>query len=83
MRVDLAFSSTGLTAELPDGFNYRLLEARSAMPLADSADAIERALDNPVGSPPLRRSPRAERAPRLRYATSPARRRTNSPSRLS
>ncbi|MEK7407800.1 MAG: nickel-dependent lactate racemase [Acidobacteriota bacterium] len=53
MRVDLAFGKTGLTADLPEGFRYRVLEARSAVPLAHAAGAIERALDEPIGSPPL------------------------------
>lgn len=53
MRVDLAFGKTGLTAILPEGFRYRLLEARSAQPLADSASALNAALDAPAGTPPL------------------------------
>ncbi len=53
MRTKLAFGKTGLTAELPEGFRYRVLEARSAVPLADAAGAIERALDEPIGAPPL------------------------------
>jgi lactate racemase len=53
MRMDLAFGKTGLTTTLPEGFRYRVLEARSAQPLADPAGAIEAALDNPVASRPL------------------------------
>src|SRR2546426_4507773 len=53
MRIDLAFGKTGLTVELPSGFRYRVLEARSAQPLADPATAIEKALDSPIGSAPL------------------------------
>ena len=53
MRVDLAFGKTGLTAILPDRFRYKLLEARSAVPLPDSAAALEAALDSPIGAPPL------------------------------
>jgi len=49
MKVNLAFSTTGLTAELPHGFDYRVLEARSALPLRDVPGAIERALDEPIG----------------------------------
>ena len=38
MRVDLAFGkSTGI--ELTDGFRYRLLEARFAVPLSDPQEA--------------------------------------------
>src|SRR5712691_5761387 len=53
MRLDLAFGKTGLTTTLPEGFSYRVLEARSAQPLADPAAAIEAALDKPVASPSL------------------------------
>jgi nickel-dependent lactate racemase len=53
MRIDLAFGKTGLPVELPEGYQYRVLEARSARPLADSSAAIEAALDRPVSSPPL------------------------------
>ena len=53
MRMDLAFGKTGLTVALPEGYRYRVLEARSAQPLADPASAIEAALDNPVASPSL------------------------------
>src|SRR5689334_20555271 len=34
MRMDLAFGKTGLHLDLPDGFRYRVLQARSAQPLA-------------------------------------------------
>ena len=53
MRVDFAFGKTGLTLELPEGFDYQLLEARSAVPLEDETGAIERALDAPIGRAPL------------------------------
>src|ERR1700730_1677090 len=53
MRVDFAFGKTGLIADLPTGFRYRILEARSARPAADQTRAVEAALDAPVASPPL------------------------------
>lgn len=53
MRMDFAFGKTGLPVDLPDGFQYRILEARSACPLPDPAAALEQALDNPIDSPPL------------------------------
>ncbi len=53
MRVELAFGKSGLTVDLPDGFRYRVLEARSARPLEDAAGALEAALDAPIGLPPL------------------------------
>jgi lactate racemase len=53
MRIDLAFGKTGVTAELPEGFRYRVLEARSAQPMPGWQQALEQALDAPVGTPPL------------------------------
>lgn len=53
MTVHLAFGKQGITAELPAGFDYRFLEARMAMPLADWRQALEDALDRPIGTPPL------------------------------
>src|SRR4051812_43154782 len=53
MRIDLAFGKTGLAVELPEKFRYRVLEARSARPLADWQGALEAALDRPIGASPL------------------------------
>ena len=53
MHIDLAFGKTGLRAGLPEGFRYRVLEARTATPLPDWHATLERALDNPIGAPPL------------------------------
>ncbi|MBM3776537.1 MAG: nickel-dependent lactate racemase [Acidobacteria bacterium] len=53
MQIDLAFGRTGLRVELPEGFRYQVLEARSATPLADAQAAIERGLDAPIASPPI------------------------------
>jgi len=55
MQIDFAFGRSGLALDLPEGFSYQTLEARSAVPLSDPAAAIERALDNPQAGPPLRR----------------------------
>ncbi len=54
MRVNLAFGQMGLTVDLPEGFQYRILEARSAVPLENPEDAVRQALDAPIGCPPLR-----------------------------
>ena len=54
MRVDLAFGQNGLTINLPEGFRYRVLEARSAVPLDCAEEAVRRALDAPIASPSLR-----------------------------
>ena len=61
MKVNFAFGRTGLTLELPEGFDYRVLEARSAVPLDDPASAIAQALDAPTGRPPLIEMARGKR----------------------
>ncbi|MCC6585669.1 MAG: nickel-dependent lactate racemase [Bryobacterales bacterium] len=53
MQVDFAFGKTGLSLDLPEGFDYQLLEARSAAPLPDWSAALEAALDAPIGALPL------------------------------
>jgi nickel-dependent lactate racemase len=53
MRTHFAFGKTGIDLELPDGFDYRLLEARSAQPLPDERAALEAAMDAPVAGPSL------------------------------
>jgi len=62
MRVNFAFGKAGLSLALPEGFRYRLLEARSAVPLADPAGAIEGALDAPIASAPLKELARGKRS---------------------
>ena len=61
MHVELAFGKKGLAATLPDGFSYKLLEARSAQGLADERAALEAAMDNPVGRPPLEEMARGKK----------------------
>jgi nickel-dependent lactate racemase len=53
VQATVAFGKTGLTVSLPEGRNYYLLESRSASPLADSAAALNNALDHPIGTRPL------------------------------
>lgn len=53
MHIDLAFGKSGITVDLPEGYRYRFLSARSATPLPDSRRAVESALDCPIGAPPL------------------------------
>ena len=62
MLVNFAFGKCGLNLELPDGFEYRVLEARSAVPLDNPASAIEQALDSPIGTPPLAELARGKRS---------------------
>ncbi len=53
MQIRLAFGNTGILADLPEPFRYRVLEARSATPLPDWQAALEAALDRPISAPPL------------------------------
>src|SRR5579871_2888494 len=53
MQIDFAFGKEGLRLNLPSGFDYRILEPRSATPLPNPLTAIEHALDQPVSSPSL------------------------------
>lgn len=62
MQQRLAFGKTGLPIELPDGFSYHILERRSVRPVADALREIERALDAPIGTPPLRELARGRRS---------------------
>ncbi len=62
MQINFAFGRSGLTLELPEGFEYRVLEARSAVPLDDAATAIVQALDAPIGCPPLAEMARGKRS---------------------
>src|SRR5450432_3557883 len=61
MRIDLAFGKTGITVDLPEGFRYRVLQARTATPIRDWQSALESALDRPIGSPPLAELARGKR----------------------
>jgi nickel-dependent lactate racemase len=53
MQINFAFGKQGLRLNLPAGFEYRILEPRSATPLADPDAAIAEALDRPQAGPPL------------------------------
>jgi lactate racemase len=62
MQINFAFGRTGLTLDLPEGFDYQVLEARSAVPLHDTAAALAQALDAPINSPPLAEMARGKRS---------------------
>lgn len=53
LRVHLAYGREGLELDLPSGFNYQILEAKSIEALADPVAAIEAALDAPSAGPSL------------------------------
>ena len=52
-RVHLAYGREGLELELPAGFDYQILEAKSIEALADPVASIEVALDAPTAGPSL------------------------------
>jgi lactate racemase len=81
MWVDFAFSKAGLRLDLPEGFRYRVLEARSAPPLTDPDRAIEEALDAPIESAPLAEIARGKRSAAISVCdiTRPAPNRTTLP----
>src|SRR5579864_376437 len=62
MHINLAFGNTGVKANLPAGFRYRILEARTAKPLADWQSALESALDHPIDASPLAELARGKRS---------------------
>jgi nickel-dependent lactate racemase len=62
MGIPLAFGRECIDLELPDGFNWRVLEARSAAAVPDANAAIERALDFPVAGPSLEELARGKRS---------------------
>jgi nickel-dependent lactate racemase len=53
MQAHFAFGKQGLDLTLPDGFQYQLLQSRTAPALHNAQAAIEAALDNPIGCAPL------------------------------
>ena len=53
MRIEVAFGKAGLTLDLPEYFSYRVLEAHSAAPITNALEAVEEALDHPIGTAPL------------------------------
>lgn len=52
-ELKLAFGKHGLKISLPEGFEYVVLDAKSAPALDDHAAAIEEALERPIGTAPL------------------------------
>jgi lactate racemase len=62
MGIRLAFGRDCLDLELPHGYNWRVLEARSAAALPDSTSAIEGALDAPVAGASLEQLARGKRS---------------------
>ncbi|MBV8728450.1 MAG: nickel-dependent lactate racemase [Acidobacteriia bacterium] len=61
MPMELAFGKTRLTVDLPEGYRYHFLEARSAKPLEDWNGEIASALRSPLGTPALEEMARGKR----------------------
>lgn len=53
MQIKLAFGKSGLDVTLPEGYDYRMLEARSAKPLRAADQALASAVARPIASAPL------------------------------
>jgi nickel-dependent lactate racemase len=54
MKITLAYGKTGLPIELPDSPRIRVVEPRFQPGLPDPQEAVRRALESPIGAPPLR-----------------------------
>lgn len=85
MQFHLAFGKIGIAFEAPLGFRYRVLETRTAEPLANPAQSVEAALDQPIGSPSLVELARGKRTASISVCdiTRPAPNRTTLPFVLS
>ncbi len=53
MRIKLDYGRTGLEVDLPEGKVLSPLQIRPAPPIAEPEKAIEAAMRNPIGTPPL------------------------------
>jgi nickel-dependent lactate racemase len=53
MKTHFAFGKNGIELCLPDGYEYHLLQSRTAPALPAMQASIEAALDNPIGCEPL------------------------------
>lgn len=62
MKAKLAFGKSVLTVDLPDGFRYLTLDARSATPLADAQRELDYALEAPIASPALKDMARGKKS---------------------
>ena len=53
MHINLAYGKTGLSLDLPDDWDVRVVEPTYPPDLPDPAGALTHALRSPIGSPPL------------------------------
>jgi len=61
MRVNLRYGCDGLAAEVPDGVTASVLRMRRMPVVTDPAEAVRRALTEPIGAPPLAELARGRR----------------------
>src|SRR3989304_1878579 len=54
MKVNLFYGRNGLTVDLPDDLHARVIRKHPMIPVGDPVRGVERALESPAGSPPLR-----------------------------
>jgi lactate racemase len=62
MNIRFAFGKRGLEINSPEGYDFEVVEARSAMPLPDVLAALDAALDQPIGRPPLTEMARSKKS---------------------
>ncbi len=81
MKVEFAFGKSGLEATLPEGPEWLELRVKWAESLADPVEALEYALDNPIGAAPLAEMARGKRSAAISVCdiTRPAPNRTTLP----
>ena len=61
MKTTLAFGSSGLDIDLPEGPTYQTVRAHSAGAIEDLTKALNNALDEPIGCAPLEQLARGRR----------------------
>ena len=53
-QIEFAFGKTGIRVSLPEGPRYEVVESRSAAGLGNVTAALDKALDHPIGTLPLK-----------------------------
>ena len=53
MKARFSFGKGGLDAAIPEGFRAQVIHSKTGAPLEDEAEALGRALDDPIGCAPL------------------------------
>ena len=53
MNVDLLYGRNSIPLRLPDGIRVTVVQKHPMIPIRNPVQAVNRALETPVGSPPL------------------------------